>query len=151
MEAARWVTIAQQSAHEHRNRCEVCQAPPGRRSSCEALRLDVAAQLAHTLEFPLRVAFRGHIVRRRQLKASGLVERWPWPGSEVVVIEVVPERFGAEAYAAVGGVLIHEPQLEAPSVVSVTAKLLNPASYKLRPPGLIAAEAEVRAEVRVCR
>lgn len=152
VETASWVRIAQQAARDHiQKACPPCQRGEAR-GRCYALHLDVAGALSRGISWPHRVTLRGLVLGTRLLKITGDgLGAWKVPkGGEVIMQQLLPDRFGADAYHATGGILYAavEP-LERGSVVELACEMLDPISYNLRPWGIIVNPESVRVVVGV--
>lgn len=90
--------------------------------------------------FPLKATFKAYVVRERLVKrvkvkaGPGGTEEESQP-----CLEVVPERFGKEAYDLLGGILVpFKRRLEPGSVLELTVELRSLSKYRLNPPGMMA-------------
>jgi hypothetical protein len=115
-------------------------------------RQDLLTKLASNYRFPLRATFKGYVVRQRVLQIPRLEAHVAGQRTvgEANVLEVVPTRYPQEAYALVGGVLVpSERRLQPGSVLELTVDVLDPAGYRLYPPGLLSEIVECKVVVAV--
>lgn len=117
----------------------------------------VLQTVSRTYPFPLRLVFRGLVIGSRTLEAPVAV-REPNGRAQVRVmqlqrfVEVVPEGFTREAYAALGAVLVPTSRgLEEGSVVTVAVDMQDPGTYHLEPSGMLADLVEMKVDVAVER
>lgn len=116
------------------------------------VRQDLLSKLATTYKFPLRVAFKGYVVRERVLRIPPLEAHIAGQRTtgEAHVLEVVPSGYTQEAYALVAGVLLpSERRLQPGSVLEVTVDILDPTGYRLYPPGLLSEIVDCKVVVAV--
>jgi hypothetical protein len=127
-----WVDVLNEACAKLRR-----EAWEGERAELRARALD---RLKEQARFPLNAQFKGYVVRERVLKMPRLQASIAGQRTEgeSPYLELVPERFGQDAYSLVGGVLVpYERRLQPGSVLQCTVDLLDPTSYRLNPPGLL--------------
>lgn len=127
-----------------------------RRESWDAERGPVRQGLLETLRgkyrFPLRVTFKGYVVRERVLNLPRLEAHVTGQRTvgESTYLELVPAKYTQEAYTLLGGILLpSQRRLQPGSVLEVTVDILDPTSYRLHPPGLLAEVVETKVVVGV--
>lgn len=127
-----------------------------RRESWDAergqVRQTLLEQMRGKFRFPLRVTFRGYVVRERVLKLPRLEAHVAGQRTvgESTYLELVPAKYKQEAYTLLGGILVPmERRLQPGSVLEVTADVLDPTGYRLYPPGLICEVVETKVVVGV--
>ncbi len=115
----------------------------------------VLIEMSHEhFTWPQRVHFRGLVVARPVLDLSDDVEERfaEFGDGPQVFLEVVPERYPAEAYALTGGFVFPcSRALEPGSVVSVTLDVGDPAANEMKYRGILSRAATFSAEVAVER
>ena len=127
-----------------------------RRESWDADRAQVRQglleQLRSRFRFPLRVTFKGYVVRERVLKLPRLEAHVTGQRTvgESTYLELVPAKYKQEAYTLVGGILVpSDRRLQPGSVLEVTVDVLDPTGYRLYPPGLLCEVVERKVVVAV--